>query len=115
MSPPHGSPRAGRLAIAVALSFALVGAALFVSAYRMDRRWIEVHMTPHSCAEHPPELSRGNMIRWAGFLGGGLLLVLAPRAGRWAGRRTSRGVAGTALRIVIAVALALVPSHLVRR
>jgi hypothetical protein len=99
----------------MALAVALGGAALFASAYRMDRHWIEIHMTPHSCAEHPAELVRGNMVRWAGLVTGTLLLVASPFVLRWARRRTPRDVASSALSITAAALLALVASDLVLR
>jgi hypothetical protein len=106
MPEPPKRPRLHLAAIALCLAFVLGGGALLVSSYRIDRRWIEIHMTKNSCAEHAPELARGKLLRLAGIVVGALLLLTSPLALRWA--RTPREVAGATFRIVAAAGFALV-------
>jgi hypothetical protein len=87
---------------------ALAGAALFGLGLRMDRRWLEIHLTEHSCAETRGELLRAYTVRILCFVAGVVLVALAPRIVRWARRRTPWEIIGAGLRIVVPAALAIV-------
>jgi hypothetical protein len=115
MSPPQAGARAARVGIAFGLAVALVGLTLVVWAYRIDRHWIDIHMTTHSCAEYPKELTRGRVVRWVGLISGALLLFAAPFAGRWARRRGPRELATRAVGVLAATFLALLVSDGVLR
>jgi hypothetical protein len=110
---PTRSPRAR---VAVAGFFALLGIALLAMAWRMDRRWIEVHMTPYCCAEYAWQLARGRFARFVCGVAGALLLVVAsPLAARWAARRSAREIAMATVRVLVAAMLAVVVTDVVLR
>jgi len=115
MGSSDGSVRPGWVARAVGLTVALGGAVLVALALRIDRRWIDVHMTPHFCAEEPGQLVRGVVLRWAGIAAGALLLLASPLVARWAGHRSPRETASATLRLVVAAGLALFVSDLLLR
>ncbi len=75
--------------IAAEIAVSLVGLWLFVWALRVDRVWYEHHMAWRFCAAEPSELLTFGHKRWmAGALGVIILVLVRPRVGRWAGRRS---------------------------
>ena len=107
MSPSDAPARAILRARAVALALALGGVLLVVLGACVDRRWTDIHMTSHFCAEYPRELNRGTALRWTGIVVGALVIAASPFAGRWAGRRAWGQVVSATLRIVAAAVLAV--------
>jgi hypothetical protein len=91
----------------VASALVLGGVLLVVLGVRVDRRWTDIHMTNHFCAEYPKELNRGTALRWTCIVIGALIVAGSPLAGRWAGGRSWRQVGSASSRIVVAAVLAL--------
>jgi hypothetical protein len=91
----------------VASALALGGALFVILGARVDRRWTDIHMTTHFCAESARELNRGTALGWTGIVVGALIVAASPLVGRWAGRRSWRQVVSTTLRIAVATVLAL--------
>ena len=89
--------------------FGAAGLALIAWAWLADVRWFEHHVYETYCTtdvfSHPRERVARILAAVIGFL---LVCVVAPRAGRWAFRRTSRQIVGSALTIVLPVMVALV-------
>jgi hypothetical protein len=96
------------LRVAVEVVVVLLGALLILWALQADRRWFEVHTTPHYCFDEPAQPGRARIVRWiAAACGLALILVVRPRAGRWAVRRSGGEVAGFVASVLAATLLAL--------
>ena len=95
---------------------ALPGLALLAWSFHADDAWYEAHMTPGYCAENTSQLARLHAARWiAAALGLLFLVVVRPRLVRWLGGLSLVSAVGSALRILLAVALAVVVSDVVLR
>ena len=91
------------------LLVSLAGLTLVVWAWRADRVWYEHHMIWRFCAAETSELVAFGRERWLGAaLGALVLLVVRPRLGRWASRRSFGTLAGEIARYGIAALLSLV-------
>ena len=115
MPPSVGADGSHRRAKAAGVAVGLCGVALIALGLRVDRRWIEIHMTARYCAEQPGDLVHGTVLRWTAIAAGVFLLVVLRRAARWAERKTLGEMAGMVLSIVAATALALLVSDAVLR
>ncbi|HEY3818647.1 MAG TPA: hypothetical protein VGL81_15850 [Polyangiaceae bacterium] len=115
MSSPVRPPGSALRAAAVGVAVAAGGALLIGLSWCVDRRWTDIHMTEHYCAEYPAELARGTVLRWTGIVLGVLMLALSRHAARWAARHSGRQVLGAVLRISVAAVLALFASDAVLR
>jgi hypothetical protein len=106
-----------RVRLAVEVFCVAVGLALLLWAWRADRAWFEVHtMGFFACMTQPSELRHSIMKRWLGVVVGlVMILVVRPRAGRWAGRRSALQVVSAFGVTFVAALLALVASEFILR
>jgi hypothetical protein len=87
----------------------MAGLLLLVLAWRMDRRFYEVHMTLNSCATDPKDLTKVHLWR-GGLVAAGLFLVFLVRRwlGRWVAKQAPREVLGSVVRVGLASLAAVV-------
>ena len=94
----------------------LFGIALVAIAVRADDSWVRSHVVLPNWFLPPVTLRGFHAARVAGVLLGLLLLVvLGPKVGRWAGAQPWPQLFGSAARIALALALALVTAELMVR
>jgi hypothetical protein len=105
-----------RLRIAVEALVALFGAGLVAWGLLADRAWFEHHLYWRYCAVDPKELARAHVTRAVvAALGVAIAVVVRPRAGRWAARRTPRALLGLAARVGIPTLLAVLACEYILR
>lgn len=81
-----------------------------------DDAWFQLHMMHRYCVVDPASLGRAHAGRWAmAVLALAAMAVARPRLGRWAGSRSPASLAGSTLRILAAVLLALIVTDVVLR
>lgn len=92
------------------------GGALLVWALLADDHWLERHMTASYCFDSAEQVTRLHVRRVVGaVLGVVILVVVRPRAARWLAPTSLRSFLGSALRILVAVALAVIVADVVLR
>jgi hypothetical protein len=101
----------------VAAEGAAAAASLLLAAlaWRADRAWWEIHVSPGACMTHPWEPGALTVARWMTVaVAVALAAVARPRLGRWVGR-DARGALGATVRVALAVVLAVGAAELVVR
>ncbi len=113
MSASTEGSRTARVAVEGAAAAASV--LLAALAWRADRAWWEIHVSPASCMTHPWEPRALTVARWATVAVAVALAAAArPRLGRRVGR-DARGALGATVRVALAAVLAVGAAELVVR
>jgi hypothetical protein len=98
------------------IAVASIGAALVACAVAADQRWLDRHFLPtHTVSRQLHVLAETVARGVVAALGAGLALVARPRIGRFAARVPAATLVADALRVSLAVMLALGTSELVLR